>query len=187
VGGELARAAFDHGFEKYGVEILSQYSKMIAEKGETYLWYFPDGTPSSMETSTSPDAEPTDGWGSSAMLYALVEGLAGIEDLFKEFRRVKLAPRWHAAQVNQASVKVSYAISGQGIQYNYILDGKSLTLDITGNNTDVSFHILIPCKPKKIMVNGIEKNCTVNNIEESVYADFQAYVEKQLHIVIDLI
>ena len=36
---------------------------------------------SSVEASTSPEAQPTDGWGSSAMLWALVSGLAGIEDL----------------------------------------------------------------------------------------------------------
>ena len=80
VGGELARAAFEHGFERYGVDTLEQYRAMIEASGETYLWYFPDGTASSVDTSTSPDATPTDGWGSSAMLYAFVEGLCGIED-----------------------------------------------------------------------------------------------------------
>ena len=54
VGGELARAAFEHGFESYGVEILEQYRDLVEATGETYLWYFPDGTPSTVETSTSP-------------------------------------------------------------------------------------------------------------------------------------
>ena len=80
VGGELAKAAFDHGFEEYGVDILKRYHSLVSEKGESYLWYFPDGTPASVETSTSPEAEPTDGWGSSAVLYALIAGLAGVED-----------------------------------------------------------------------------------------------------------
>ena len=66
VGGELAKAAFEHGWENYGLQQLEKYRAMIAERGETYLWYFPDGTPASIETSTSPDAMPTDGWGSSA-------------------------------------------------------------------------------------------------------------------------
>ena len=34
VGGELARAAFEHGFETYGIQILDQYRTMIAETGE---------------------------------------------------------------------------------------------------------------------------------------------------------
>src|SRR5690606_30356895 len=53
VGGELARAAFEHGFERYGLETLEQYRRMIEERGETYLWYFPDGRPSTVEASTS--------------------------------------------------------------------------------------------------------------------------------------
>jgi len=40
VGGELARAAFDHGFEAYGVDILRRYFALASEKGESYLWYF---------------------------------------------------------------------------------------------------------------------------------------------------
>ena len=63
VGGELAKAALENGFEEYGVSILNQYYTMISVKGESYLWYFPDGRHSTTETSTSPDAMPTDGWG----------------------------------------------------------------------------------------------------------------------------
>ena len=37
VGGELARAAFEHGFEDYGIETLERYKEMIEETGETYL------------------------------------------------------------------------------------------------------------------------------------------------------
>jgi hypothetical protein len=65
VGGELAKAALENGFEEYGVDILRRYHALVAENGESYLWYFPAGTPASVETSTSPQAEPTDGWGSS--------------------------------------------------------------------------------------------------------------------------
>jgi len=85
VGGELARAAFDHGFEEYGVAQLLKYEQLTANN-ETYLWYFPDGRKSTVETSTSPDASPTDGWGSSAMLYALFEGLAGLSMKANSFR-----------------------------------------------------------------------------------------------------
>ena len=41
VGGELARAAFEHGFESYGVEILEQYHRLISAEGETYLLVLP--------------------------------------------------------------------------------------------------------------------------------------------------
>ena len=80
VGGELARAAFEHGYESYGVAILRQYAEMVSRDKATYLWYFPDGRNSTAEASTSPEALPTDGWGSGAMAYALIEGLAGVVD-----------------------------------------------------------------------------------------------------------
>jgi len=114
VGGELARAAFEHGYEKYGLETILKYAQMIYEKGETYLWYFPDGSPSSLETSTSPDATPTDGWGSSAMLYAFMEGLVGIADEDFQFKTIKLAPRWIVADMKYANVNMPTFKSDMG-------------------------------------------------------------------------
>ncbi|MCX6227467.1 MAG: hypothetical protein NTV01_22485 [Bacteroidia bacterium] len=109
-GAELAKAAFEHGFEEYGVSILKQYYKLISEKNETFLWYSPDGTPCSVENSTSPEAMPTDGWGSSAMAWALIEGLAGIEDRLKRFEKIRLSPRWLAAGITEAEVGVGYQV-----------------------------------------------------------------------------
>lgn len=145
-GGELARAAFEHGFEGYGYDTLRQYREMIESTGETYLWYFPDGTPSSEETSTSPEATPTDGWGSSAMLYAFVEGLCGIEDVEHSFTRVRCAPRWVAAGEREASVEVSYAASGAhfGYRYRHREDEQSIELQLEPDGTRVQLHVLLP-------------------------------------------
>ena len=143
VGGELARAAFEHGYEGYGVEILTQYADLIRDTGETYLWYFPDGSPSSAEASTSPEATATDGWGSSAMLYALVEGLAGVSDTGCLFRRVRLAPRWLAAGVQRAEVCVAYGASDAGVSYTYTTSGDTIQLDVEGR-AQVDLHVLLP-------------------------------------------
>lgn len=146
VGGELARAAFEHGFERYGVDILHQYRRMIAERGETYLWYFPDGTPSTVETSTSPEATPTDGWGSSAMLYAFVEGLCGIVDEGHSFQKVRCAPRWAAAGEEEAEVRVGYAASGAGFGYRYRHDeaARRIRLALEAGQAHVALHLLMP-------------------------------------------
>ena len=42
------------------------------------------------------------------MLYALVEGLAGVEDRECCFRKVRLAPRWLAAGVDEAEVRFPF-------------------------------------------------------------------------------
>ena len=186
VGGELARAAFDHGFEEYGVDILKRYHALISEKGETYLWYFPDGTPASVETSTSPEAQPTDGWGSSAMLYALITGLAGVEDMGKCFDRVRLSPRWPAAGVEQTEVRTVYESSGAGFGYTYHLgaDGIEMVVDAPGSETH--FHVLLPpeASPRSVRIGGNETAFSSHQLRESRYLDFSSHVQGEVEVEI---
>jgi hypothetical protein len=174
VGGELARAAFEHGFESYGVEILKKYHEMISARGETYLWYFPDGSPSTVETSTSPEATPTDGWGSSAMLYALVEGLAGVEDRLKRFERACIAPRWPAAGVDRAEVRVAYAASGVAIGYTFRSTTDHIALEVEAPGSDIYFHVLLPVEAaaKTVLLDGEQLAFENQVIEKSRYANF---------------
>ncbi len=178
VGGELARAAFEHGYEWYGVDILSRYYQMIEKEKATFLWYFPDGRNSTAETSTSPDAMPTDGWGSGAMAHALFEGLAGVVDHHKLFRRVTLAPRWNAADVQEAEVCLHYPASDAQFNYRYDLASDHMALDIETSKSDVHFHVLLPdtvqvnkvtCKKEKIPFKMVK-------IESSRYVDFKAQI-----------
>ncbi len=143
VGGELARAALTHGFEQYGISILQQYIEMIRQTNATYLWYFPDGSPSTAETSTSPEATATDGWGSSAMLYAFTEGLVGVVDRAARFEKVILAPRWPIAAVRHAEVTVAYAASGAGLHYLYDWEPRQIRLFLEGP-TQAEIRLLIP-------------------------------------------
>jgi hypothetical protein len=171
VGGELAKAAFDNGFEEYGVEILRQYYKLISEKGETYLWYFPNGTPSTSEESTSPEATPTDGWGSSAMLYALTEGLAGITDREKKFKSVRISPKWVAASVDEAEVMISYPASGSTAGYNYSLENNSVEIEIYGSPENIDLAIMLPLNKKVISsyFTGAELISINNKMKEERY------------------
>jgi hypothetical protein len=163
VGGELALAALNNGYETYGIDILRQYYRMISEKGETYLWYFPDGAHSSAETSTSPDATPTDGWGSGAMLYALVEGLAGVKDNYKQFRKISLTPRWEAAGVKKADVEIEYPASGQRVSYSYRNFGGELKLTIEGAPEMIDLELYLPVNTvvKEVVTEGAV--CSENN------------------------
>ena len=179
VGGELARAAFDIGFESYGVDVLRFYFEMISRSGETYLWYFPDGTASSVETSTSPEVTPTDGWGSSAMLYAFIEGLAGVEDKSKLFQQVRLSPRWLAAGVNRAEVNVQYASSSAGIEYEFEFTQDKISMNIQSSGSDVEFHVLLPdgVTARDVKIDGGNIPFDRVKVEQSPYVDFRAYVQ----------
>ena len=148
-GGEIAKAAFDNGLEEYGLSTLSQYAEMVEASGETYLWYFPDGTASSVETSTSPEATATDGWGASSMLFALIEGLAGIDDRGHSFEHLSLSPRWIAAGEDEASVELTYAASGVGGRYRFEHEADmgriQVKVDFPFRSLDV--RVLLPAGP----------------------------------------
>ena len=117
----------------------------LTRNNTTYLWYFPDGRPSSVETSTSPEATPTDGWGSSAMMYALAEGLAGVVDCASLFRSLVVAPRWAAAGCRSAEVTLAYPASGAWCGYRYEHDPVRRSIDITlRGNATVQLHLLLP-------------------------------------------
>jgi hypothetical protein len=174
VGAELARAAFEHGLESYGADILARYHRLVSERGESYLWYFPDGTPSSVETSTSPDALPTDGWGSSAMLWALVEGLAGIVDRGRCFDVTSISPRWLAAGVEEAEAQVGYAASGLGVGYAFRLRPDGIDLEIEGDARQVACHALLPAGAEVASVRAGSRELAFghSSIESSRYVDF---------------
>jgi hypothetical protein len=186
VGGEIARAAFEHGFEEYGVEQLLKYEQ-LTNNNETYLWYFPDGRKSSVETSTSPDASPTDGWGSSAMLYALMEGLAGVVDEHKLFQRVRISPRWLAAGRNNASVCTAYGASGASIEYSFDHNetAKRIEMSLRGN-ASAHLHVLLPpgTRATWLMVNGKKTVFRNNSVERSSYVDTDVEVKKNTIIEI---
>ena len=44
-----------------------------------------------------------DNWGAAAVVYALVEGLAGVKDNGVAFDRALLSPRWSASEVNEVN------------------------------------------------------------------------------------
>lgn len=188
VGGELARAAFEHGFERYGVDILNRYASLIEQTGESFLWYFPDGRPSSRESSTSPEATSTDGWGSSAVLYALIEGLAGVQDKDKLFQKIRFAPRWPAARISQVEARVEYASSGAFLGYRYSSSGKKLSWNLSGRGSQVEAHILLPSEtsPVRVRIQDRDIDYDIRKVEQSLYVDFSFQFTDRAVLKIDI-
>lgn len=173
VGGELALAAFEHGREAFGVDTLAVYAELVARTGETYLWYAPDGSPSTVDTSTSPEATPTDGWGASAMLYALTRGLAGVRDEGHSFGSVRLAPRWMATGEDEAAVRLAYEASGAGFAYTYRHDPAARTVRLTlEGHADVALSLLLPegARATALVWNGALAPVTAATVGASAYA-----------------
>ena len=138
VAGELAKAAFRHGYESYGVDILQRLMVLMKKhKGNLPVAYKPDGTV---------DEGIPDNWGQAAVYSALIEGLAGVSDKSSLFRTVEISPRWLAADINKASVHVVYGPSGAGISYKYEHDPvlRTIQLAINGDMHKSKVRILLP-------------------------------------------
>lgn len=176
VGGELARGAFRYGYEAYGFNILQRYIDLIERTGTTYLWYYPTG-------GIAPAHEflPTDGWGASAMLGALVEGAAGIEDQHIAFNTVTISPRWPADPVY--AIRDVYAVAryaaGDGYvayrwQYTPATANQPGRIDLTATGSGDSFRLrlLLPAgaTPQTVTLNGAPVPAQIEQIGVSRYA-----------------
>jgi hypothetical protein len=142
-GGELARGAFRYALEEYGFDILRRYAALVRLTGASYLWYYPSGAPG----ISGPDTLSTDGWGSSAMLAALLEGAAGIEDRSALYEEVRLSPRWAAApEMSRVRVAARYATSAGYVAYTWERAERRLTLDATGSWQRAQIRLLLPAE-----------------------------------------
>ena len=186
VGGELAKAAFEHGMEDYGLSILEQYSDMIAASSESYLWYYPDGSAPGKGDSTSPDIIPTDGWGSSAMLYAFVEGLCGIEDIDNGFGKVRCSPRWMAAGEDEANIELTYPASGLSFGYQYTHDAENNVIHIAFDtaSTDMIARILLPegASSTAVFWDGREVTSVIEDVASKAYVHVEGEIQGRAEI-----
>jgi hypothetical protein len=171
VGGELARGAFRWGQEAYGFDILQRYEQMISIQKGTYLWYYPVGNPG----ISGPDTLATDGWGSTAMLAALLEGAAGITDSGALYRAATIAPRWTVdPEVRQASVTTRYAASLGYVSYAWARQERGLRLQLTGSGSRAYLHILLPndaAASPQVTINGAPTRTLPRNLGASRYLD----------------
>jgi hypothetical protein len=115
-----------------------------------------------------------DCWGSAAVVYAVLEGLAGAKDQGRAFDKPLLAPRWSAAGVSKASATVKYEASGGYVSYRYAQDDGShtLRLTVTGNTDDMDLRVLLPngavCQSARL--DNQDADVETTSVEGSSYA-----------------
>lgn len=119
-----------------------------------------------------------DNWGSAAVVYALIEGLAGIKDEGVAFGKFLLAPRWAAANVANAKAAATYPACGGYVAYEYRHDAarKKITVVIASSGEHGRAHMLLPegaASVKSVEVNGQPCLHASSRIEQSAYADFE--------------
>ena len=113
-----------------------------------------------------------DMWGSAALVYALLEGLAGVVDTGKAFDRARVSPRWPAAGVGRATACVKYPASGGYVRYKYEGHGTTVQALVTGNADNIELEFLLPhgADVASTTVNGVDVDATIKTVETSRYA-----------------
>ncbi|HMO59940.1 MAG TPA: hypothetical protein PKC19_21515 [Roseiflexaceae bacterium] len=182
VGGELARGAFRYGAERFGFDILHRYHFLISSTNATYLWYYPAGNPG----ISGVDTLPTDGWGASAMLAALIEGAAGIEDRGALLRDVRISPRWAATDdIRQAYVVARYAASNAYLAYRWELGNNTLRFNYTGTLEQSTLRLLLPNGIRDVAtvtLNGMAQPYTVEERYGSFYLTLETNEQGELRL-----
>jgi hypothetical protein len=115
-----------------------------------------------------------DNWGAGAVVYALIEGLAGIKDTGCAFDQALLAPRWAAAGVDTVTATAKYEASGGYVRYKYAHDraAKTVRVEAATCASRLRFELLLPegATAKSATVNGKPCPVATKKIEGSTYA-----------------
>ncbi len=116
-------------------------------------------------------------WSSGEMMYGLFEGLIGVQDTGVGFDRVRLVPRWEAADKDEVEVVVRYAACDGYVSYRYRRetnpDGRATyRLTFSGNAREMLVELLLPegGQVQQLTLNGKPTRAEVRTVEESRYA-----------------
>jgi len=166
VGGELAKAAFQNGFETYGVEQLKVLDQILNKNNREL--------PGCVNTDGTPQKEAIpDQWGQAAFVSALVEGLAGVVDKGILFQEVEISPRWYFAGIEKTSVNVGYGGDGNQVEYQYEFDPKSkqVKINTTGKFNQFTLRVPFPenARGATASVNGKDIDVTTDQVNQSKY------------------
>jgi hypothetical protein len=118
-----------------------------------------------------------DNWAAAALVYALVEGLAGVVDRDGPYRIAGVAPRWPAADTDEARVVVHYPASDGYVAYEYQHrpESREIVLTLTGSGERADAHVLLPERRgavTSVTDGGTTLSVTLSRVESSTYVDF---------------
>jgi len=114
------------------------------------------------------------------MIYALIEGLAGVVDEAMLFQHVRLSPRWIAAHCTEVDVCTAYGPSGASIRYHYAHDAapRDIVLEIRGRGR-VDLHLMLPpgTRCTRLEIGGRKTAYRNIQVHKSSYVDARLSVK----------
>ena len=134
--GELAKAAFNNGYEAYGWDIIQRVMRLVERDGTTYFLYHTDSAP-------QPEMGPS-AWGAAALISAVDEGLAGITDLGVNYDVLGFAPKFPVTHYTELRYLTGYEVSRALVDVRYILKDEGMRYDVYSPANRIEAHILLP-------------------------------------------
>ena len=167
LAGELAKGAFRYGYEKYGYEILKRLQAMHRKYRELGFLYNP-------ETGDDLSGGPN-GWGAAAVLDAIDNGFAGIEDADVLMNKINLSPRFVLDDATEKRYYTGYDVSNVLVELEYKKQGNKIIYALTSPAKEVNCHILLPenTSPIGLIVDGEKTDYIISKIRKSTYVDFK--------------
>lgn len=163
--GELAKAALNNGYEEYGWDIISRFVELVERDKDIFFLYHPDSRP-------QPELGPSC-WGAAALLSAIDEGLAGVNDTGVKYDEIYFSPRFPVTYFKELRYMTGYERSDTVVDVRYIIEEKGMRYDICSPADTIKAHILLP-KGKKcaaLFVNKQESPFEVSRVGNSDYVD----------------
>ena len=172
--GELAKAAFNNGYEEYGWDIIRRFIELVERDGTIYFLYDTDGKP-------QPEGGPS-AWGAAALVSAVDEGLAGINDIGVNYDEIFFAPKFPVTYYTELRYLTGYEVTKTMVDVRYILNDKGMRYDIYSPAKRIRAHILLPKnkKCKTLLIDGNEYAFTSELVGESSYINFITEANKKL-------
>ena len=118
-----------------------------------------------------------DNWSAGLVLYALMEGLAGVRDQDTAFRAVRLSPRWSASEARNVTVTTRYAASTGYVHYRFQHDPlqKRISINATGTAAKCQLRVLLPAGAQAVDEASIDSKAAtagIDRVGDSTYAVF---------------
>lgn len=112
-----------------------------------------------------------DCWGAGAVVYAVMEGIAGVKDTGVAMHTVTVAPRWVVSDSRSAEVTVQLPASDGYVRYHWQQLDKSIAMHLTASADDIDCRILLPAgqAATALRVNDEPQTVSIDNIEDSQY------------------
>ena len=165
--GELAKAAFNNGYEEYGWDIIQRFIQLVERDGTIYFLYDTDGTP-------QPEGGPS-AWGAAALVSAVDEGLAGINDAGANYDEIVFAPKFPVTHYTELRYLTGYEVTKAMVDVRYILTDEGMRYDVYSPAKKITAHVLLP-KDKNcsgLWIDGYNTEYKIATIENSNYVDFE--------------